>query len=386
MRSICAAVLLTLIAVPTGILVTRASDEAAKNKEIEALLSAVTRPDAPGLAALVKKDGHVIFEKGYGLRRLGTQEKIDAQTNFRLASVTKEFTAMAVMLLVKDGKLHYDQGLTNIFPEFPPYGKEITVRNLLDHTGGLPDYEELMEQEEKPHGPRWSAKHQIHDDEVLALLEKQTQGSFPAGTSWSYSNSGYVVLGLVVAKVSGMSYGEFLQKRIFGPTGMQHSVVYQKGKNEISQRAYGNSEVEGKWVESDQSSTSATLGDGGIYSNLRDLARWDEALQKHTLLSEAEMAPALTAAKLADGSAPHWPVKPAGDNLAPGKPVSYGFGWFLDSSPGSPRMWHTGSTIGFRNVIERFTKDGVTIVLLCNRADLEPKEYSDKIADLLLSP
>jgi CubicO group peptidase (beta-lactamase class C family) len=383
MRSICSAVLLTLIAVPRGI--PGVSDETAKNKEIAALLSAVTRPDAPGLAALVNRDGRAVFEKGYGVRRLGTEEKIDPQTNFRLASVTKEFTAMAVMLLVKEGKVRYDQRLTDIFPEFPPYGKEITVRNLLEHTGGLPDYEELMDREEKSAGPRWSAKQQIHDDEVLVLLEQQTQGDFPAGTRWSYSNSGYVVLGLVVAKVSGMPYGEFLQKRIFEPTGMQHSVVYQKGKNEISQRAYGNSEVDGKWVETDQSSTSATLGDGGIYSNLRDLAKWDEALQKHTLLNEAEMAPALTPTKLADGSEPYWPVTTAGDHLAPGKPVSYGFGWFLDPFHGTPRMWHTGSSMGFRNVIERFTTNGVTIVLLSNRADLEPKEYADKIAELLLS-
>ncbi len=182
-----------------------------------------------------------------------------------------------------------------------------------------------------------------------------------------------------------MSYAGFLQKRIFDPVGMKHSVVYQKGKNEISQRAYGYSKDNGKLVETDQSSTSATLGDGGIYSNLRDMAKWDEALQKHTLLSEAEMAPALSPVKLADGSEPQWPTEPDGDNLAPGKPVSYGFGWFLDPFNGHPRMWHSGTTMGFRSVIQRFTKDGVTIVILCNRADLEPKEYSERIAGLLLA-
>ncbi len=386
MRSRVTAVLMVLMVMVVGFPIVEASEETAKNKEIDAILSALTKPDEPGLAAMVKKDGRVIFEKSYGVRKLGKQEAIDVQTNFRLASVTKEFTAMAIMLLVKDGKLRYDARLTEIYPEFPAYGKEITVRNLLTHTGGLPDYEELMDREEKTNGPRWSVERQIQDDEVLALLEKQTQGKFAPGTSWAYSNSGYVVLGLIVAKVSGMSYGDFLQKRIFEPAGMKQSVVYQKGKNEISQRAYGYSKDNGKIVETDQSSTSATLGDGGVYSNLRDMAKWDEALAKHTLLTELETAPALTPVKLVDGTEPHWPGESDGDNVAPGKPVSYGFGWFLDPLNGHARMWHSGNTMGFHHVLQRFTKDGVTIVILCNRADLEPKEYSDKIASLLLAP
>ncbi len=136
----------------------------------------------------------------------------------------------------------------------------------------------------------------------------------------------------------------------------------------------------------DQSSTSATLGDGGVYSNLEDLSKWDSALANHTLLASAEMQPALTPVKLSDGNEPHWPAKPDGDNLAPGKPVSYGFGWFLDSYPGHPRMWHSGTTIGFRNVIERFTmdRDRLTIVILCNRADFDPTVLAFKIANLYL--
>jgi CubicO group peptidase (beta-lactamase class C family) len=175
MRKRFAAVILCLLVAPIGIVTAEGYDEAAGNKQIDAMLSAATKPDEPGLVAVVKKDGHVTFEQGYGVRKLGTAEKIDAETNFRLASVTKEFTAMAIMLLVKDGKVRYDERLTEIFPEFPAYGKNITVRNLLTHTGGLPDYEELMDREEKTNGPRWSAEHQIQDDEVLALLERQTE-------------------------------------------------------------------------------------------------------------------------------------------------------------------------------------------------------------------
>ncbi|HEY1483041.1 MAG TPA: serine hydrolase domain-containing protein, partial [Candidatus Acidoferrum sp.] len=204
----------------------RASDDL-QNK-IDALLSSVTKPGAPGLAVVVKRHGKIVFAKGYGVRSSRSAAKIDADTNFRLASVTKQFTAMAVMLLVHDKKLNYEQRLTDIFPDFPEYGRNITVRNLLNHTSGLPDYEDLMEKEEKAHGPRWSAEHQIQDTEVLALLRQASSGKFAPGTSWAYSNSGYVVLGLIVSKVSGEPYGDFLQQRIFAPLHMDHSLVYVK--------------------------------------------------------------------------------------------------------------------------------------------------------------
>jgi len=354
-------------------------------KATDAIFSPVTQENSPGLAVLVRTNGRTLFEKGYGVRDLRTNVKIDPNTNFRLASFTKQFTAMAIMLLVHDGKLRYDQTLTEIFPDFPAYGKNITIRNLLNHTGGLPDYEDLMEAEEKISGPLWSPEHQIQDEEVLSLLKKETEGKFASGTSWSYSNSGYVVLGLIVAKASGQPYGDFLHARIFGPLHMDHTIVYQKGKNEIVNRAFGHTREGDALKETDQSSTSATLGDGGIYSNLEDLAKWDDALRNHTLLSAEEMAPALVPAKLANGKPTLWPVAANGDNLHPGKPVSYGFGWFLDSYWGIPRMWHTGSTMGFRTIIERFTANHLTIIILCNRTDLDPEALAVKTADLYLN-
>jgi len=243
----------------------------------------------------------------------------------------------------------------------------------------------LMEKEEKGPGRTiWSPEPQIQDEEVLRLLAQASAGKFAAGASWAYSNSGYVVLGLVVAKVSGMPYRDFLQKRIFAPTGMKHSVVYQKGINTVSNRAFGHSLENGKWTETDQSSTSATLGDGGVYSNLQDLANWDEALENHTLLSEQDMAPALVPVKRNDGSATHWPSEPGGDNPTPGKPVSYGFGWFLDPYQGHARMWHNGGTMGFRTAIQRFPVDQLTIVILSNRASLDTEALPEQIAGAVL--
>jgi CubicO group peptidase (beta-lactamase class C family) len=348
------------------------------SSKIDGIFSSLADGKSPGMAVLVRDHGRTIFQRGYGIRDLRTSTSIDAQTDFRLASFTKQFTAMATMLLIHDGKLKYDQKLTDLFPDFPNYGRAVTVRHLLTHTGGLPDYEDLME------GPQWSAAHQIQDREALELLGRQTAGKFAPGTSWSYSNSGYVVLGLIVAKVSGEPFGRFLHDRIFEPLHMSGTLMYAKGENEVPNRAYGHAKRAGGFVETDQSSTSATQGDGGVYSNLADLAKWDEALGKRTLLSEEEMSAALTPVKLASGSLAKWPLAPDGDNLAPGKPVSYGFGWFLDPYKGHARMWHSGSTTGFRTVIERFPADRVSIVILCNRTDLDASKLALQVADIML--
>ena len=294
-------------------LVWAADPEPAK---VDALFANIA-PSSPGAAVVVIKDGRAVFQRGYGVTDLRTLHPIDEHTNFRLASVTKQFTAMAVMLLVHDGKLRYDESLTEIFPEFPAYGKTITVRHLLNHTSGLLDYEDLMAKE---YGNTPDDQiPQIHYAGVLTLLEKATTTNFPAGTRWQYSNSGYCVLAMVVEKVSGQPFGQFLHNRIFAPLHMTSTLAYEKGKNEVPNRAYGHTPDGNGFRETDQSSTSATLGDGGVYTSLADMARWDDALQRHTLLSEKEMQPALTAV--------HPTSNPAEEN---GHPVSYGFGWFID--------------------------------------------------------
>ena len=326
---------------------------------------------APGAAVLVVKDGKPVFEHGYGVTDLRTLHKIDEHTNFRLASVTKQFTAMATMLLVHDGKLRYDQTLTKIFPEFPAYGKTITIRHLLNHTSGLLDYEDLMA---KQYGNMADDQiPQIHDAGVLALLEKASTTNFPAGTRWQYSNSGYCVLAMVVEKISGVPFGKFLHDRIFMPLQMSNTLAYEQGKNEIQNRAYGHTPQGNGFRETDQSSTSATLGDGGVYTSVADMARWDAALQHHTLLSEKEMEPGLAAV--------HPTSAPAEEN---GHPVSYGFGWFVDPYHGHERMWHYGETVGFRTTIQRFPKDGLTVIVLCNRADLSAIDLALQVADLYL--
>lgn len=286
-------------------------------KLVDALLKGIGTEREPGVAVMVLKESEVVYLGARGVADLQAMRPIDGRTNFRLASLTKQFTAAAAMLLVRDGKLGYEDRLTDLLPGFPDYGRAITVRHLLDHTSGLPDYEDFMS-EPDPRQPVEAS--QIDDAGVLEILKARKGGWFVPGSLWRYSNSGYVVLGLIVAKVSGRFFLVFLRERIFLPLKMTGTVAHVRGKSTVSDRAFGYAKDGGGWRFSDQSPTSATLGDGGVYSSLYNLSLWDEALRRHLLLTEEEMRPALKPVRV-PGKGPTGPD---------GKPADYGFGWFLD--------------------------------------------------------
>ncbi len=345
----------------------------AQSRELTEKIDEVFRPyastDAPGMAVVVIQKGKVVFEGAYGVADLENRIPITTKTDFRLASLTKEFTAMAVMLLAKDGKLKYDDPITRFFPEFPAYGKQFTVRNLLNHTSGLLDYEDIYDEETRGMNP----VPQIHDAEILRMMERQTKTKFTPGTKWDYSNTGYALLAMIVEKVSRKSYPEFVRERIFAPLGMTSSVAFVKGKNEVPRRAFGyRRSKDGTWQFADQSSTSAVLGDGGIYSNVEDMAKWDAGLRDHKLLSEVQMQDALKPAPF-EARGPHE------------EPAQYGFGWFVNPYKGRRRMWHYGETSGFLTSIQRFTDDDLTVVVLANRTDVDPGDLALKVADLVFA-
>ena len=342
-----------------------------KAKQVDALLKKLVDVREPGAAVLVAQDGRTIYIGARGVADLQSMRPIDGRTNFRLASVSKQFTAAAVMLLVRDGKLRYEDRLTDIFPDFPAYGSGITVRHLLQHTSGLPDYEGLMPAAD-PSGPVEAA--QIQDAGVLDLLKGQHAGWFVPGSLWHYSNSGYVLLGLIVEKAADRPFFEFLRERVFVPANMINTVAYVRGRNSVPNRAFGHTKQDGRWQVTDQSPTSATLGDGGVYSCLADLLEWDRALSRLAVLGETEMRAALTPVR----------VPTRGPTGPDGAPADYGFGWFLNGWNGRARMWHYGDTIGFRTAVQRFVNDGLTVVVLCNRADVDAIELSLKVADIYL--
>lgn len=341
-------------------------------KLVDALLKGLGGEREPGAAIMVLRDGAVVYLGTRGVADLQAMRPIDGRTNFRLASLSKAFTAAAVALLVRDGKLRYEDRLTDLLPGFPEYGRAITVRHLLDHTSGLPDYEGLMPAAD-PGRP--VEESQIDDAGVLELLRGRKAGWFVPGSIWRYSNSGYVMLGLIVARVSGRSFPTFLRERVFQPLKMTGTVALVRGKTSVADRAFGYTKDGGQWRFTDQSPTSATLGDGGIYSSLTNLSLWDEALRRHLLLTEEEMRPALTPVRV-PGRGPTGPD---------GRPADYGFGWFLDPWDGHPRMWHYGETVGFRTAIHRFTADGLTVVVLANRSDVDASALAVRVAGFYLN-
>jgi len=306
--------------------------------------------DVPGAAVLVVRDGKALVHKGYGLADVDARVPVTPATNFRLASVSKQFTATAILLLEHDGRLHLDDPVQRWLPALPQ--SNITLRQVLTHTSGLLDYEDLMD----PADTR-----QVHDSDVLQLLSTQDKTYFAPGTSYRYSNSGYALLALIVERASGKRYADFLRERIFQPVGMTNTVAYENGISTVAHRAFGNSEENGQWTRTDQSTTSAVLGDGGIYSSIDDLQRWDAALYDDRLLPQATWKQAFT---------------PYTDTDDP--TVRYGFGWRITGDT----LWHSGETMGFRNVIVREPSKKLTVVVLTNRNDPEPYATAKQIAAL----
>ncbi|MDX6613347.1 MAG: hypothetical protein QOD75_2533 [Blastocatellia bacterium] len=329
-----------------------------KGAEVDALFSDYDRPGVPGASVIVIKDGKVLFKKAYGLQNVEEKISSTSATNYRMASNTKQFTAMAIMMLAERKKLSYDSRLADFFPGFPEYGKTITVRNLLNHTSGLLDYEDLI-----PEGTRIP----LTDNDVLTYMKQQDQTLFPPGSKFQYSNGGFVLLGMIVEKVSGMDFREFLQQNIFKPLGMKHTVFYHRDDHsDRNRRAYGYSLKGDAYVRTDQSLTSSTRGDGTVYSSVDDLFKWDQALYTTKLVGAETLKQAFTPGVSVDAT------------------TGYGFGWFLENKRGTRMIWHSGNTMGFTSLIHRFPDKGFTVIVLTNQNDAELKGIVNRIEEIYL--
>ena len=314
---------------------------AQQTDKIDSLLADYSRPGNPGASLLIAKNNEIILQKNYGLANREEKIPVTPQTNFRLASVTKQFTAASILLLIEGGKLSFDDNLQKIFPEFPEYGKKIKIRNLLNHTSGLIDYEDLIPD---------TVTIQVMDADVLKMMMGQDTTYFEPGSKYQYSNSAYAVLAMVVEKISAISFPEFLKKNIFDPLGMTTTVAHVEGKDTVANRAYGYTLSGENYVRKDQSITSAVLGDGGIYSNVEDLLKWIKSLETGKLLPMLLIKESVTRGKLNNGDE-----------------INYGYGWHLIKFLDYEVIYHTGSTSGFRNIIYRIPDKELVLILLTNR-------------------
>jgi CubicO group peptidase (beta-lactamase class C family) len=309
----------------------------------------------PGASLLVTQDGKAIVRRGYGYANLEKHIKAGPETNYRLASVTKQFTAACILLLKQDGKLRLEDRVRKWLPDLPASDDKITLYNLLTHSSGLIDYEDLIPANRTT---------QLDDADVLRMIASQQRLYFEPGSAHRYSNGGYVLLGLVVQRASGMDLADFMKKRIFEPLGMDHTLMYEHTRGpQVAHRAYGYSDMNGKWTRTDQDITSATRGDGGIYSSVDDLAKWDAALYTNKLLNADSRRMAFS---------PHAPTDDPD--------VDYGFGWRISGNT----VWHSGESEGFRNVIIRWPKQRLAVIILSNRNEFQPYPLALAIGQLFL--
>ncbi|MEX0734759.1 MAG: serine hydrolase domain-containing protein [Steroidobacteraceae bacterium] len=306
----------------------------------------------PGAAVLVVRDGVALVRHCYGLANLEHRVVTTPATNYRLASLTKQFTATAILLLAEDGRLKLDDHVRQWLPTLPEAAASVTIRHLLTQTSGLIDYEDVIPQ---------AMTAQLRDVDVLGFLESQNRTYFAPGTGYRYSNGGYALLALIVERASGQGFASFLRARIFAPLGMHNTVAHEEGVSTVADRAFGYSKAETGWSRTDQDQTSAVLGDGGIYSSIDDLAKWDAALYDDRLLRRESLRLAFGAATRTDD---------------PG--VDYGYGWRITGE----MLSHAGESIGFRNVIVRYPQRRMSVIILTNRNEPEPYPAALAIADL----
>ena len=300
--------------------------------------------EKPSASIIVIKDGKIKKTQSFGYADLENKILASSKTNYRLGSATKQYTAMAILILIQKGKLDYETKLTEVIPEFPDYAKDITIKNLLSHRSGLKDYFKLYDKKREA---------QLDDIDVLNLLKKQDKLLFPANSTSRYSNSGYAILSLIVERISKKSFEQFMNDEIFQKTGMTNSRIYQKD-TEIKDRAYGYRYItkDSVFKRNDQNITSAVKGDGGVYSSINDFYFWDKCLTDNSLISP----------DLKNDAFSNWDENWKNNE----KGYSFGFGWLISFKNGIKYVWHTGNTIGSRSSVLRIPSENIAVAIYTN--------------------
>lgn len=290
-------------------------------------------------AVLIMKNDSIVVDTALGFNNFQTQEKLTTNTPFYIASLSKPFTATAIILLQQKGLLSFDEKASKYLPELPEYAKDATIKHLLTHTSGIWDYEKIL-----------SGKKGLKNQDVLNWLQQQKKLQFSSGSRFEYSNSGYILLSLIIEKISGRSYLQFLNENIFVPLNMKNTQVYDESEPFIKNKALGYNQQK----QPDDYSI-LTTGDGGIYSSTKDLYKFDQALRNHLLINKNNTALMYTPFRLSDG-----------------KLSNYGLGWYIDNSDNDKVVSHTGGLNGFRSIFWRDLKNKKNIIVLTNQGDAFP--------------
>lgn len=315
------------------------------------------RQHIPGLSLVVIRNGHVVKMRGYGFANLELKVPATPDTVLEIGSISKQFTATAIMLLVEQGGIDLSDPAGKYLPQLPEAWKAVTIRQLLTHTSGIPDYEEIMGYD--------GYRNPMTAEQVIALAASKPM-DFPPGTKWSYSNTGYFLLTLILEKVSGEPYASFVKQRILVPAGMTHTRTSEP-RDVIPGRAAGYALENGHIENRDPMQPSATGGAGMLVSTVKDLAQWNTVLDRQSILAPASYAQTWADAPLADGSS-----------------SGYGFGWFVSPMRGHRSQNHAGGTAGFSSNILRLPDDHVTVIALTNTGSANAATITDHIARILV--
>ena len=319
----------------------------------------------PGLSLVVCHDGKIVKASGYGLANVELGIAVTPETIFQTGSVGKQFISMAVMMLVEEGKIGLDDKITKYILESPAAWNGVTVRNLLTHTSGIADYAGDV----GPLGGGVIDFRKDYTEQELVEAFAKLPMDFAPGEKWSYSNTGYVLLGIIIHRVTGKFYGDFLQERIFVPLGMTSTRIISEA-DIVPHRSSGYRLVKGEWKNQEWVSPSLnTTADGALYTNVLDLAKWDAALWAKKLIQPSSYVEMWT------------PVK-----LNSGKTYPYGFGWEVTIADGHRVLRHNGAWQGFTMSIARFVDDGLTVMVMTNldSENSKPWKIADDVAKIYL--
>jgi len=329
---------------------------------LDALLAPLRSDRAPGVAVMVIRKGVVVYSAGLGLADVERGIPIGPRTAFDIASVSKQFTAMLAMILRQEGRLDYDTPVARFLPDLSRFGETMTVRHLLTHTSGLPDYYDALARAGGPGGF-------VSNHDALAYLARQGDAVFPPGERFQYSDVGYEMLALVLEKAAGEPFGDLLRRRIFEPLGMRDTRLRDRPDVPVPNRARGYAPLGQGFAPSPDHPLDCLVGSGAVNTTLDDLYRWDQALAADRLVRRATLDEALRPMRLGDGTL-----------------SAYAFGWFLKRDLWHRRLEHPGSWLGYQAFIVRYPDDRFTVVLLANRSDVDLAVLADRIVRLYAGP
>ncbi len=325
-------------------------------RRVTALFEHLNEGAQPGAAVMIVRDGRIVYSRGFGYANIEDETPIDVTSTFRLGSVSKQFTAMAIMVLADAGKLGFDDPVIQYIPELSDY-PGVTIRHLLTHTAGLPDYYDTID----------TSGGMPTNADLPRELASMGGPVFAAGERYEYSNPAYEMLPLIVERVSGQPFAQFMAEQVFGPAGMDDSLIYDYTEPEIPNRVLGYEPTADGFSLNDFDELNHIIGSGGMYATLEDFVAWEQALNDGELVSQPTLNKAFTRHLLNNGDE-----------------IDYGLGWRLDQYRGHRRIAHSGSWVGFRTAIARYPDDRLTIVVLTNRTDGQPSRYVDRITDIYL--